>query len=224
MLLNQSLGTGAKYATNTNPSVVGVRDNNLVYSVRKVVPNYTGYAMRIRRSSDDAEADISYDSSNKISASSVATLVADGSTSTLGTFTNSTDAFVTVWYNQCKNVNKSITGVKAVTFNEPHFHGHFPGHPVMPGVLILESMAQTAACLVSYEDQSLSSNNLVFFTGIEKAKFRKPVVPSNELILKINLISNKRSLYKFNGNAFVQNKLVASSEFSAMLVNEEKAK
>ena len=98
------------------------RNNNLVYSVRKVVPSYTGYAMRIRRSSDDAEADISYDSSNKISASSVATLVADGSTSTLGTFTSSTDAFVTVWYNQCKNVNKSITGVSSnvVQFNTNH--------------------------------------------------------------------------------------------------------
>ena len=121
-------------------------------------------------------------------------------------------------------INKSITGIKAVTFNEPHFHGHFPGHPVMPGVLILESMAQTAACLVSCEDQSLSSNNLVFFTGIEKAKFRKPVTPGNELFLKINLISHKRSLYKFSGEAFIQNKLVASSEFSAMLVNQEKAK
>ena len=121
-------------------------------------------------------------------------------------------------------INKSIKGIKAVTYNEPFFPGHFPEHPVMPGVLILEAMAQTAACLVSYEDKSLSLNNLVFFTGIEKAKFRKPVIPGNELILKINLISNKRSLYKFNGEAFVQNKLVASSEFSAMLVSEEKAK
>ena len=121
-------------------------------------------------------------------------------------------------------INKSVTGVKYVTFNEPYFPGHFPEHPVMPGVLILESMAQTAACLVSYQDKSLSSNNLVFFTGIEKAKFRKPVIPGNDLILKINIISNKRSFYKFNGEAFVQNKLVASSEFSAMLVNEEKAR
>ena len=120
--------------------------------------------------------------------------------------------------------NESITGIKSVTFNEPFFPGHFPEHPVMPGVLILESMAQTAACLVSYQDKSLSSNNLVFFTGIEKAKFRKPVIPGNELIFKINLNSNKRSLYKFYGEAFVQNKLVAFSEFSAMLVNEEKAK
>ena len=121
-------------------------------------------------------------------------------------------------------INKSITGIKSVTFNEPFFPGHFPGHPVMPGVLILESMAQTAACLVSYQDKSLSSNNLVFFTGVEKAKFRKAVTPGNELILKINLISYKRSLYKFNGEAFIKNKLVATSEFSAMLVNEEKAK
>ena len=121
-------------------------------------------------------------------------------------------------------INKSITGVKAVTFNEPFFAGHFPEHPVMPGVLILESMAQTAACLVSYQDKTLSSNNLVFFTGIEKAKFRKPVTPGNELFLKVNLISHKRSLYKFSGEAFIQNKLVASSEFSAMLVNQEKAK
>ena len=121
-------------------------------------------------------------------------------------------------------INKSITGIKSVTFNEPYFRGHFPEHPVLPGVLILESMAQTAACLISYEDKSMSSNNLVFFTGIEKAKFRKPVIPGNQLILKINLISYKRTFYKFDGEAFVHNKLVASSEFSAMLVNEEKAK
>ena len=121
-------------------------------------------------------------------------------------------------------INESITGIKSVTFNEPFFPGHFPEHPVMPGVLILESMAQSAACLVSYQDKSLSSNNLVFFTGIEKAKFRNPVTPGNDLILKINLISNKRSFYKFNGEAFIQNELVASADFSAMLVNEEKAK
>ena len=121
-------------------------------------------------------------------------------------------------------VNESITGIKSVTFNEPFFPGHFPEYPVMPGVLILESMAQSAACLVSYRDKSLSTNNLVFFTGVEKAKFRKPVTPGNELILKINLISKKRSFYKFNGEAFIQNEIVASADFSAMLVNEEKAK
>ena len=63
-------------------------------------------------------------------------------------------------------VHKSVTGIKSVTFNEPFFQGHFPQYPIMPGVLILESMAQTAACLVSYSDKSLSTNNLVFFTVI----------------------------------------------------------
>ena len=122
------------------------------------------------------------------------------------------------------NLNKSITGIKSVTFNEPYFPGHFPEHPVMPGVLILEGMAQTAACLISYEYQSLSNNNLVFFTGIDKAKFRKPVTPGCNLYYKIYLITSKKSLYKFRGEAFVEEKLVASSEFSAMLVDKEKAK
>ena len=121
-------------------------------------------------------------------------------------------------------LNKSVTGLKAVTYNEPYFPGHFPEHPVMPGVLLLEAMAQTAACLISYEYQSLSKDKLVFFTGIEKAKFRKPVTPGCELFFKINLITSKRSLYKFIGETFVENKIVASSEFSAMLVDKEKAK
>ena len=121
------------------------------------------------------------------------------------------------------NLGKSVTGIKSITFNEPFFPGHFPTYPVMPGVLILESMAQTAACLVGYGDKSLSKDNLVFFTGIEKAKFKKPVTPGCILYLKINIITNKRSLYKFSGEAFVKDILVASSDFSAMLVDKEKA-
>jgi len=121
-------------------------------------------------------------------------------------------------------LNKSITGIKAVTFNEPFFMGHFPQYPVMPGVLILESMAQTAACLVSYEDSELSKDKLVFFTGIEKAKFKKPVTPGCTLYLKIKLITYKRSLYKFSGEAYVESNLIAFSEFSAMLVDQDKAK
>lgn len=106
------------------------QNNNLVYSVRKVVPSYTGYAMRIRRSSDNAEADISFDSANTISTSSVATLVADGSASTLGTFTSGTDAFVTIWYNQCINTNAVTLGdtstVKSVnTFHKLNLTGNF---------------------------------------------------------------------------------------------------
>ena len=121
------------------------------------------------------------------------------------------------------NLSKSVTGIKSVTFNEPFFSGHFPTYPVMPGVLILEAMAQTAACLVAYADKSLSKDNLVFFTGIEKAKFKKPVIPGCILIIKINIITNRRSLYKFSGEAFVDDTLVALSDFSAMLVEQDKA-
>ena len=121
------------------------------------------------------------------------------------------------------NLGKSATGIKSVTFNEPFFQGHFPNYPVMPGVFILESMAQTAACLVGYADMLLSKDKLVFFTGIEKAKFRKPVVPGCILNLKINIVTNKRSLYKFTGEAYIEDILVASSDFSAMLVDQEKA-
>ena len=121
------------------------------------------------------------------------------------------------------NLNVSVTGIKAVSFNEPFFQGHFPKYPVMPGVLILEAMAQTAACLIAYGDKSLAKNSLVFFTGIEKAKFKKPVTPGCILNLKIKVITKKKSLYKFIGEAFVYDKLISFSEFSAMLVDQEKA-
>ena len=120
-------------------------------------------------------------------------------------------------------IGKSVAGIKSVTINEPFFQGHFPNYPVMPGVLILEAMAQTAACLVAFADQSLSTNSLVFFTGIEKAKFRKPVTPGSTLYLKVNILANKKTLYKFNAQALVDDNIMATSEFSAMLVDQEKA-
>ena len=120
-------------------------------------------------------------------------------------------------------VGKSVAGIKSVTFNEPFFQGHFPNYPVMPGVFILEAMAQTAACLVAFADKSLSTNSLVFFTGIEKAKFRKPVTPGSTLILKVNILATKKTLYKFSAEAFVDDIAMASSDFSAMLVDQEKA-
>ena len=120
-------------------------------------------------------------------------------------------------------IGKSVTGIKSITFNEPFFQGHFPNYPVMPGVFILEAMAQTAACLVAFADKSLSTNSLVFFTGIEKAKFRKPVTPGSTLILKVNILAQKKTLYKFSAEAFVDDFAMASSDFSAMLVDQEKA-
>ncbi|MDA9289118.1 3-hydroxyacyl-ACP dehydratase FabZ [Alphaproteobacteria bacterium] len=120
-------------------------------------------------------------------------------------------------------IGKSVAGIKSITFNEPFFQGHFPNYPVMPGVFILEAMAQTAACLVAFADKSLSTNSLVFFTGIEKAKFRKPVTPGSTLILKVNILATKKTLYKFSAEAFVDDIVMASSDFSAMLVDQEKA-
>ena len=120
-------------------------------------------------------------------------------------------------------IGQSVTGVKSVTFNEPFFQGHFPNYPVMPGVLILEAMAQTAACLVGFADKTLSINSLVFFTGIEKAKFRKPVTPGSTLNLNVKILANKKTLYKFSAEAIVDEIIMATSEFSAMLVDQEKA-
>ena len=121
------------------------------------------------------------------------------------------------------NPDESAHAIKCVTINEQFFQGHFPDRPIMPGVLILEAMAQTAACLVALADKSLSTNSLVFFTGIEKAKFRKPVTPGCILNLKVNIVANKKTLYKFNAQAFVDDIIMATSDFSAMLVDQEKA-
>ena len=114
-------------------------------------------------------------------------------------------------------VNKSATGIKNVTINENFFKGHFPEFPVMPGVLILEAMAQTAACLMSYSNKSLQKRKAVFLTGIEDTKFKKMTTPGDILKLKVKVISNRKNFYKFSANAHIEDFLVATSNFSAML-------
>ena len=120
------------------------------------------------------------------------------------------------------NVGKSIVAIKNVTFNEPHFLGHFPDHPIMPGVLIIEAMAQAGALIVTLGEDFKSEENLVYFMSIEAAKFRKPVIPGDVLELKVEVIHNRVSVWKLSGNAFVDGVKVSEAEFSAMIVEKEK--
>ncbi|NNL99475.1 MAG: 3-hydroxyacyl-ACP dehydratase FabZ [Gammaproteobacteria bacterium] len=109
--------------------------------------------------------------------------------------------------------NKSITALKNVTINEPFFQGHFPGNPIMPGVLILESMAQATGMLAFYSDQEHSSNERMYYlAGIDKARFRKPVRPGDTLRLTAELNRYMRGIYKFSAAARVDDELVAEAE------------
>ncbi len=114
--------------------------------------------------------------------------------------------------------NKTATALKNVTFNEPHFNGHFPNKPIMPGVLIVEALAQTAAILVS---KSISDNKdkLVYFMSIDAVKFRKPVTPGDSLHLKVEAIHNRGSVWKFKGKALVNDKIVTEANFAAMIAD-----
>ena len=114
-------------------------------------------------------------------------------------------------------LGKVITGLKNITFNEPYFQGHFPGNPVMPGVLIIEAMAQTSAILVAKTINAPKDKSTIYFMAINDAKFRKIVKPGDVLIIKSELQQNRNSVWKFYAKAYVNDELVAESSFSAMV-------
>jgi 3-hydroxyacyl-[acyl-carrier-protein] dehydratase len=114
---------------------------------------------------------------------------------------------------------KRIVGTKNVTINEPFFQGHFPGHPIMPGVLILEAMAQVGG-LYAFLAKEVDENQVTYFLGIDKAKFRKPVLPGDVLQLDLELLKVRRGIFFFSGRAMVDGKLVAEAELKATFVDE----
>tara|TARA_B100000963_G_scaffold310829_1_gene287525 strand:+ start:16 stop:459 length:444 start_codon:yes stop_codon:yes gene_type:complete len=113
--------------------------------------------------------------------------------------------------------NESATGVKNVTVNEPYFLGHFPSSPIVPGVLQIESMAQTAAVLVAKSLNFSDSNSLVLLTTIDNAKFRRPVIPGDVMSLVISVKRIRNKLWKFYGQVIVDSQRVSECEFSAMM-------
>ena len=115
--------------------------------------------------------------------------------------------------------NQSATGIKNVTVNENFFQGHFPGHPVMPGVLIIESMAQTAAVLVVETLGPDAQGKLVYFMSIEGAKFRRPVVPGDQLRIHIVKERNRGNVWKFHAIARVDGVAVAEATYAAMIMD-----
>lgn len=107
---------------------------------------------------------------------------------------------------------KELVAIKNVTMNEPYFSGHFPNFPVMPGVLIVEAMAQAAAILAFKSfDLERSANSVYYFVGIDKARFKKPVTPGDQLIIKVQIVRNLRGIWKFTGQAFVEEALVSEA-------------
>ncbi|MFZ1814463.1 MAG: 3-hydroxyacyl-ACP dehydratase FabZ [Rhizobiaceae bacterium] len=116
----------------------------------------------------------------------------------------------------------SATGVKNVTMNEPHFNGHFPGEPIMPGVLIIEAMAQTCGAMVARK-HSGGKRKLVYFMTIDNAKFRRPVIPGDVLHLKVEKLKQRGNIFRFACNAYVEEHKAAEALISAMMVDPEEA-
>jgi 3-hydroxyacyl-[acyl-carrier-protein] dehydratase len=118
--------------------------------------------------------------------------------------------------------NESLVGVKCVTINEPFFVGHFPGAPVMPGVLIIEAMAQTGGLLMSKSWNADPKGKIILFMSVDNCRFRHPVRPGDVLRLKVSVLRSRANVVKFAGRAMVGERLAAEAEFAAMLVDAPK--
>ena len=115
---------------------------------------------------------------------------------------------------------ESAVGYKAVSYNEPHFQGHFPDYPVMPGVLIVEALAQTAGALVMHSAGLAESGRLVYFMSIDKARFRRPVRPGDLLRMPVRALQRRGLVWRFSGQAFVGETLCADAEYTAMIAED----
>lgn len=113
---------------------------------------------------------------------------------------------------------ESATGIKNVTVNEPCFQGHFPGHPIMPGVLIIESMAQTSAALVVHTLGEDAEGRVVYFMSVDTARFRKPVTPGDVMRINVKKQAQRRNVWKFQGEAVVDGTVVAEATYTAMIM------
>ncbi len=117
---------------------------------------------------------------------------------------------------------KRLVALKSVTVNEPFFAGHFPGHPVMPGVLILEALAQAAALLAKKSLADRTDDQVTYLMAIDNARFRRPVFPGDRLELRVEVVRQKGAIWKEKGTALVDGAVAAEAEFMAMLVDREK--
>ncbi|MET0154725.1 MAG: 3-hydroxyacyl-ACP dehydratase FabZ [Rickettsiales bacterium] len=115
---------------------------------------------------------------------------------------------------------ESLTALKNVTFNENFFNGHFPGAPIMPGVLIVEALAQAAALYVGMEEENSAKDRLVYFMSIEQAKFRKPVTPGDSLYLRVRPVQQRRNVHKFACEAYVADAKTTEATLTAMIADK----
>jgi beta-hydroxyacyl-ACP dehydratase FabZ len=120
-------------------------------------------------------------------------------------------------------MGKRVVGIKNVTINEPFFQGHFPGHPIMPGVLLLEAMAQTGGVLAMRSAEAAGMDlktKVIYFMTIDKVKFRKPVVPGDQVRLELDLIKTRGNIMSLKGMALVDGAIAAEAELMAMIVDK----